>query len=123
MSDLPAPINNKKELIKWISLYEGNRKNKSNSLSNSEKKAMNQKELKSLPFFQKTPQLDIDPGFLAEFRGIKKLVNQGISVERAICLLKFEKGSLLFDQLSIESQELFIGFMEKEWENSENENS
>lgn len=111
MNHLPSPLNDKNKLIMYLKMYEP-KTNKRGSDSGKDTV-----ELENIPILE-SPNFEIKSKFLEEIEALKKLCSEGLLVERAITLLRCFKGPLLFDRLSIESQELFILFMEKEWENS-----
>ncbi|KXA96842.1 hypothetical protein AKJ37_04250 [candidate division MSBL1 archaeon SCGC-AAA259I09] len=111
MNHLPAPLNDKNKLIMYLKMYEP----KTNKRGSDSRK--DTAELENIPILE-SPNFEIKSKFLEEIEALKKLCGEGLLVERAITLLRYFKGPLLFDRLSIESQELFILFMEKEWENS-----
>lgn len=109
MMSLPAPLNDKSKLIMYLSMYE----NGKNTRKSADLKK-NNKEIEKIPILEKTT-LEVKPEFLKEINEFKKLIEKGVHVERAISLVRYSKSPLLFDKLSIDTQELFILFMEKEW--------
>lgn len=113
MKCLPSPLNDKNKLLMYLNMYENRAFKNGKSTSRNEKSSEG-----NIPIFESSGS-ELKAGFLREMKALKRLCEEGMTVERAICLIREHKGSLLFDRLSIESQELFILFMEREWGSSE----
>lgn len=109
MMSLPAPLNDKNKLIMYLSMYEDEK-----FRLKPTKRRVNSKKIGKIPILENT-SLEVKPEFLKEITEFKKLIEKGVHIERAICLVRHSQGPLLFDRLSIDTQELFILFMEKEW--------